>query len=328
MEKNHMLESLDVSHHLLYSWTYDECFPELRQLYEKAKKEQWNAAQDLDWSISVDPESETFPDTIQPIYGSDLWERMTDQEIRRFRLETRSWTLSQLLHGEQGALMAASQLINTTPWMDAKLYGSTQVMDEGRHVEVFSRYLRDKIGKAYPVNPYLKKLLDITLTDSRWDMKYLGMQVLIEGLALGAFAALAKFSVEPLLQQLLRRVIQDEARHVAFGVISLRGYYAQMPAADHRDREDFAYEACAIMKDRFISLEVAEVMGMPVDHYHELNLQSQTMREYRLFLFTRLVPNLKRLGLLTPRIRPRYEALDLLKFEDLDPDTDSLSAAS
>lgn len=322
MESTNRLDTLNVGHPLIYTWEYDTGLSDLRTLYEKAKKEQWNATYELDWAISVDPEAETFSDYIQPVYGTELWDRMTGPEIRRFRRETRSWTLSQLLHGEQGALMATSQLVNTVPWMDAKLYGATQVVDEGRHVEVFSRYLHEKIGKSYPVNRHLKSLLDITLSDARWDMKYLGMQVLIEGLALGAFAALAKFSTEPLLQQLLRRVIQDEARHVAFGILSLRDYYKELPEAEHRDREDFAYEACAIMKDRFISDDVAETMGMPVARYHEITTQSQSMRQYRLFLFTRLVPNLKRLGLLTHRIRPKYEALDLLQFEDLSADVD------
>src|SRR2546425_8699556 len=118
------LDALSVKHQLLYTWQYDENLADLHKLYEKAKKEQWNASYDLDWSVSVDPESETFPDYIQPIYGTDLWDRMSGREIRRFRLETRAWTLSQLLHGEQGALMATAQLVNTVPWMDAKLYGS------------------------------------------------------------------------------------------------------------------------------------------------------------------------------------------------------------
>lgn len=319
MESENGVEQLGVTYEMSYCWDYEETKKELRSLYERAKKEQWNASYDLDWSVQVDPEAENVPDAILPIYGTTLWNKLNPAEVRKFRREQRSWTISQFLHGEQGALFATAQVVNAVPWLDAKLYGSTQVLDEGRHVETFGRYLTQKVGKVYPVNKHLKYLLDVILTDSRWDMKYLGMQILIEGLALGAFAVLYKFSVEPLFIRILQLIMQDEARHVAFGVLSLSDYYRHLSDGEKRDREDFAYEASVLMRDRFIAEEVAQEMGMPVSTFREVVEGSEFMLEYRKFLFSRLVPNLKRLGLLTTRVRGKYEDLGILEFENDDP---------
>jgi len=186
------------------AWTSDYR-PEdlrLRELYEKAKHEQWDAVHTLDWDQDVDPERENFPDMQIPIYGTDLWTALSPKEIQTLRRHSTAWTLSQFLHGEQGALLASSQVVDTVPWLDAKLYGATQVMDEARHVEVYERYLREKLELTYPVNPELKSLLDAILRDPRWDVKYLGMQILVEGLALAAFGFVHAFSNEPLLKNL------------------------------------------------------------------------------------------------------------------------------
>ena len=289
---------------------------DLYDLYRKGTRDQWNAETDVDWSISVDPEAENTPDMTIPIYGTDLWASLTPREVRRFRRENMAWLLSQFLHGEQGALVTTAQIVTTTPDMDAKLYGSTQVMDEGRHVEVFDRYLRDKIGLQYPVDQNLRSLLTSILTDSRWDLKYLGMQVLVEGLALGAFATIEQFTSEPLLRQIIRLVMRDEARHVAFGVLSLRDHYRELSDGERRDRAQCALEACTIMHDRFVAREVFIEMGLPVERCVELTLQSPVMREFRRILFSRVMPNLRRLGLLTPEVRPHYEKLGLLTFEN------------
>ena len=154
-----------------------------------------------------------------------------------------AWQLSQFLHGEQGALMTASQLVSCVPWIDAKYYAATQAMDEARHVEVFSRYLREKLEWEFPINENLRKLLDAILTDERWDLKYLGMQILVEGLAMAAFGNLHQIADDPLLVELIHYVMRDEARHVAFGVLSLEGFYREMPERELRDREDFIIEA-------------------------------------------------------------------------------------
>ena len=151
------------------------------------------------------------------------FEKWGDKEWIQLGIESQNWTLSQFMHGEQGALLCTAQIVETVPWIDAKYYAATQVMDEARHVEVFAKYLDEKLTGHYPINAHLKMLLDDIITDSRWDMTYLGMQIMVEGLALAAFGFMHQLTTEPLLKQLLRYVMSDEARHVAFGVLSLQG---------------------------------------------------------------------------------------------------------
>ncbi len=302
-----------------YSWNYEGARRELRTLYEKAKRDQWNAADALDWTINVDAEAENIPDLQIPIYGTHIWDRLTQKEILKLRREQLSWMLSQFLHGEQGALLATAQIVDATPWIEAKYYGATQVMDEARHVEVYDRYLSQKLDRTYPVNTHLRKLLDQTLSDGRWDMKYLGMQIMVEGLAMAAFGFIHKMCSEPLLRDLTQYVMRDEARHVAFGVLSLSDYYAEMPAAELRDREEFVADGCRLMRDRLLAEDVWEEMGLPIEETRDIVLHSPTMIEFRKVLFSKVVPNVKRLGLLTPFIRERFAELDILKFEDEEP---------
>jgi len=302
-----------------YSWNYEGARRELRTLYEKAKRDQWNAADALDWTINVDAEAENIPDLQIPLYGTHIWDRLTQKEILKLRREQLSWMLSQFLHGEQGALLATAQIVDATPWIEAKYYGATQVMDEARHVEVYDRYLSQKLDRTYPVNTHLRKLLDQTLSDGRWDMKYLGMQIMVEGLAMAAFGFIHKMCSEPLLRDLTQYVMRDEARHVAFGVLSLSDYYAEMPAAELRDREEFVADGCRLMRDRLLAEDVWEEMGLPIEETRDIVLHSPTMIEFRKVLFSKVVPNVKRLGLLTPFIRERFAELDILKFEDEEP---------
>ena len=195
-------------------------------------------------------------------YDGTVLEKWSEKEWLDFGIENRRWTLSQFLHGEQGALLCTAKITETVPWYDAKLYAATQVVDEARHVEVFARYLEEKLGGGYQVNAHLRMLLDDIINDSRWDMTYLGMQVMVEGLALAAFGFMHQLTEEPLLKQLLRYVMSDEARHVAFGVLSLKEVYAGMTDAEMKERQEFAYEAAVRMRDRFMSQEVWERQGI------------------------------------------------------------------
>jgi hypothetical protein len=206
------------------------------------------------------------------------------------------------------------------PWIDAKYYAGTQTMDEARHVEVFSRYLREKLEWEWPINESLKELLDATIQDSRWDFKYLGMQVLIEGLAMAAFGNLFQVCQEPLLKELLKYVMRDESRHVAFGVLSLRDYYRDMPESERKDREEFVVEACQLMRDRLVGEEISEYMGFDKAEVKGIVLASPVMKLFRQSLFARVVPNIKRLGLLSPRVRRGFEELEIVQFEDVDPE--------
>src|SRR5438105_11060883 len=232
-----------------------------------------------------------------PIYGSRQWDKLSQPERDELGQHLGSWLFSQFLHGEQGALTVAARIVESVPDMDSKFYAATQAMDEARHVELYQRFIRDKIGMYYPINTDLARLLADALADSRWDMPYLGMQVLIEGLALAAFGVHRDITGNALVKQLLAYVMQDEARHVAFGRLALRDYYAQLTEAERAEREEFTVQACWHMRDRFNQKEVWERLGLPVDECIEILDHSETMQLFRSRLFTRIVPTVKDIGL-------------------------------
>ena len=313
-----------------FTWDYEKgAKPQLDRLYEKAKKAQWNGQTDLDWTIEVDQErvvmnnAEANPEQMQwgaaDLSGTVL-ERWGEKEWLRFAVQNQNWTLSQFMHGEQGALLCTAKIVETVPWIDAKYYAATQVMDEARHVEVFSKYLDTKLSGHYPMNAHLGLLLDEIVGDSRWDMTYLGMQIMVEGLALAAFGFLHSTTTEPLLKKMLRYVMADEARHVAFGVLSLQEYYQQLSAAELRERQEFAFEAAIRMKDRMIMQEVWEHLEVPPADVVQLYSQSPDRDGFQIMLFSKIVPNLRKLGLLDAAdgwLRARFTELGAIALEHL-----------
>ncbi len=302
-----------------FQWEYQDGRESLLNLYEKGKIKQWNASERIDWSQELDPENpEQMPDESMPIFGSAPYERMTKKEKIEARTHFQAWQLSQFLHGEQGALICTAKIVQQVPSIDAKFYGATQVIDEARHVEAYSRLLHEKFELAYPITPTLKSLLEDVLNDSRWDMTYLGMQVLIEGLALAAFASIRDNAQNPLAASVNAYVMQDEARHVAFGRLSLRDYYPQLTQAERDEREEFAVEACYAMRDRFQAEEVWERLGLPVDECARYMSDSSFMRDYRTDLFTRIVPMMKDIGLWGPKIRKAYEQMGIIGYSNTD----------
>jgi hypothetical protein len=301
-----------------YAWNYGTVKEGLRDLYEKAKREQWNGTVQLAWDTPVDPEGEIIPQVYNPLEDYGPYKKLSGKQVKEFRHATMALQLSQFMHGEQGALIVASQLAGAVPWIDAKYYAATQTMDEARHVEVFARYLREKLEWQWPINPNLKHLLDIIICDHRWDLKYLGMQILVEGLAMAAFAQMYQMAVEPLVRDVVHYVMKDESRHVAFGVISLNGYYDDMPDTEKREREEFVVEVCHLMRDRLVGDEIAHHFGWPSAEVRQVVLDSPVMKMFRQSLFARVVPNIKKLGLLSPRVRKGFEQLEILQFEDYD----------
>ena len=302
-----------------FRWEYEDGRESLLNLYEKGKTQQWNATTRIDWSKDLDPENpQELPDEGISIFGSPLWERLTRPEKANLRRHLQSWQLSQFLHGEQGALICTAKIVQQVPSIDAKFYAATQVMDEARHVEAYSRLLHEKFDLAYPITPTLKRLLDNVLTDARWDMTYLGMQVLIEGLALAAFARIRDVAKNSLAASVNAYVMQDEARHVAFGRLALRDYYPQLTQAERDERDEFAVEACYLMRDRFLSEEVWETVGLPVEACIAYVEGSEQMRQFRSRLFSRIVPTIKDIGLWGPKIRRAYSNMGIMGFADVD----------
>ena len=312
----------------LFTWDYEKgARPKLNRLYEKAKTAQWNGETDLPWDTPVDQEAVVVANALNQgglnpsvdLTGTPF-ETWGDREWIEFGVQSQNWTLSQFLHGEEGALLCTARIVENVPWIDAKYYAATQVMDEARHVEVFARYLDTKLSGHYPINAHLRLLLDDIIADSRWDMTYLGMQIMVEGLALAAFGFIHMLTTEPLLKQLLRYVMSDEARHVAFGVLSLQDYYRQLTAAELKERQEFAFEAAVRMRDRFLQQEVFDRMGVPVKDAIELVLQAPDRAAFQALLFSKIVPNCKKLGLLDAGdgwLRQRFTELGCIQFEDM-----------
>ncbi|HEY2815134.1 MAG TPA: ferritin-like domain-containing protein [Acidimicrobiales bacterium] len=316
----------------IFTWDYEKGQrPALNKLYEKAKVSQWNGETDLPWDTEVDIEKVVAnapmdPDT-DPVLQAALapggplagWGK---KEWDRLRVEGQNWTMSQFMHGEQGALVCTAKIVETVPWIDAKYYASTQVMDEARHVEVFAKYLDTKLSGHYPINAHLRMLLDDIINDSRWDMTYLGMQIMVEGLALAAFGFMHMLTEEPLLKQLLRYVMSDEARHVAFGVLSLKEYYEGLSDAEMLERQQFTFEAAVRMRDRFLQQEVWERLGVDVRTMVKLQLENEVNKNddpFQQLLFSKIVPNCKKLGLLDRNdhwLRKKFSEINVIQFED------------
>lgn len=307
-----------------YNWNYDndgKDGSEFQKIYSRGKQQQWDS-DEMDWKTNVDPldiEKAVLPEQLLPTWGQDIHPK--DKKARAQILASSvSWMLSQFLHGEQAALHISCQTVEVNPMLDSKLYGSTQVVDEARHVEVFYRYLNEKLDRLYQIDDNLFTIIHYLSGSGDWDLKFLGMQIMIEGLALGAFGMMYKYSKEPLIKNILKGVIADEARHVHYGVIALRDYYTnELSESKRKEREDWAYEVAVMLRNRFLFLEIYhEYFAHKINRkeWDKMILNSEIMGTFRQQLFSRLLPNIKAVGLLSDRMRPRYEELGVLRFEN------------
>lgn len=300
-----------------YNWDYTVADNRIKKLYELGKELNWNGSIDLKWDYTHPADQKIIePDEQLPHETLEAYENLTEEEKILFDRHSTAELMSQFLHGEQGALLVASQLASCAPTYNAKLYAASQTFDEARHVEVFNRYLQEKVGFHYPINPNLKALLDKILTDKRWDLKFIGMQIIIEGLALAAFTNMKLSARDPLLKTLLHYVIRDEARHVTFGINYLEDFVKTLSPEEVEDRAQFAYEACVISRDRLINTKaMSKYLKMTDEEVRDFQLSNGAMDQFRSFLFSRVMPNLKKIGLLTDSVRPKYEALGILEYE-------------
>ncbi len=320
----------------MLTWDYSLVHTQLRKLYEKAKNNQWNGETALDWSTPVDQEKTLLEDYARfgasrdlSVYAGSPLEKWGRKEWIEFGLENRKWLISQFIHGEQAALLCASKQTMTCPWYDGKLYAATQVVDEARHVEVFAKYGNEKLGGTLPFNWHIQSLVDDTISDSRWDITYLGMQIMVEGLGLGSMAHLRELTKEPLLKQLLRNVMADEARHISFGVITLKEVYAQMTDAEIMERQEFAYEASVKVGERVLKQEVYEKMGVKTKDIAPFLLNDPAQAWIRKMLAAKIVPNVSKLGLLDRNgawLRRKFEESGTIEFENLGESDEEFSA--
>jgi hypothetical protein len=318
----------------IFLWSYERDRDQLVTLYNKAMSSQWNSVTDLDWGIDVDPERLVDQDSPEmrlmraaaAVPGSPIasW---TDKEFIALGVERLTAQLSQFMHGEQGAMITAAKIVETVPWIDAKYYASTQAMDEARHTEVFAKYIRLKLGEAYPMSPFLDAQIQALMEDYRWDIAYLGMQIVIESLALGAFGGMLRRTDEPLLEKLLRYVMSDEARHVAFGVLSLTEYYRDLSANELKDRQDFLLENTLRSRARSTTPEMWERIGVSIDTLQPALQEAMATTKFngsgafQRSFYAKLVPNVRKLGLLDANdgyLRAKWGEAGLLEYEFAD----------
>ena len=304
-----------------YNWDYTVQDNRIKKLYELGKQLNWDVEVDIDWTrdlIDISEEAFQFEDSQwgnHPVYKT--WDRMRREE---FLKDLNSWSTSQFLHGEQGALLVASQLASCAPTFNAKLYAASQTFDEARHVEAFNKYIQTRLQKSWPISRALKGLLDKILTDSRWDLKFIGMQVVIEGLALAAFQTAKDTTEDPVFKDMLNLIIRDEARHVTFGINYLTDFVQTLSEEERMDRAKFALEACTVSRNRLRPHAVWELYGMDIKETEEYTEREIAQNQFQSLLFSRIMPNLKKIGLLHDDLLPEYEKLGVLGFADGDSD--------
>ena len=306
-----------------YNWDYTVQDNRVKKLYELGKQLNWNAEVDVDWAPEfpdIDGESFEFENnqwSNHPVYAS--WDKEKRLEFVR---DLNAWSVSQFLHGEQGALLVASQLASCAPTFNAKLYAASQTFDEARHVEAFNKYIQTRTKLMYPVGNELKSILDKILTDERWDLKFIGMQIIIEGLALAAFQSSRDLTPDPVLKDMLGLIIRDEARHVTFGVNYLEDFISTLTEDQVEERAQFAYEACLLSRERLVSNDVFDHFGWDREESRIFQQSSDITKMFQKLLFQRIVPNLSRIGLLTDSVRGKFDKLGLLEYEDAQSDID------
>ena len=322
MTEKHAEDIAEVFHTPLqgtYNWDYRIQDNRIKRLYELGKELNWNVEMDIDWNRPYEELKEPYP-----IFWDDYppYQKMSDKKKVEFLRHRQAWSMSQFLHGEQGAVLVASQLTSCAPTFNAKLYAASQTFDEARHVEAFNKYIQTRTKLMYPVGNELKSILDKILTDERWDLKFIGMQIIIEGLALAAFQSSRDLTPDPVLKDMLGLIIRDEARHVTFGVNYLEDFISTLTEDQVEERAQFAYEACLLSRERLVSNDVFDHFGWDKEESRIFQQSSDITKMFQKLLFQRIVPNLSRIGLLTDSVRGKFDKLGLLEYEDAQSDID------
>jgi hypothetical protein len=318
-ETEHRIQS---EYETLYQREYAVLAPDMRRLYENAKRDQWNASRDIDWSQPVDLDKGIFADGLIDGYGSEFWNKLDEKTRRELNVEFSCWRISQLLHGEEGAMLACSQLVDMVPTNDAKFFQSTQVVDEARHTEVLSRYLNEKCGgRVYPMNHNVKHLFDYLLGQGKWFIKTAGLQLVAETFAVGLFRMLAETAQDPLLKSISKRILLDESRHMGFSVIGLPDMIASLSPSEMSELEDFVAEACRLVLRGQFPREAFEKIGFSkseIDQVQKIRVESAKSNDYVFFrqifrreMYTQVVSNMKKVGLMTPRTAENLRKLGI-----------------
>jgi hypothetical protein len=309
-------------HDTRFEHAYPVEAPDLRSLYEKAKRDQWNVSRDIDWTQPFDIEQGVLADEMMDIYGTPFWDRLTPAERGDLNMRFANWRLGVLLYGEHGAMLLCSQLVECVSGTDAKFFQATQVVDEARHNEVLNRYVTERLGGLrYPLPDFERELFDTLLSDSRWTVKTIGLQLVAETFAVALFRMLAETSKDPLLKQICRFILQDESRHMGFGMLSLPAVIGDMTDAERAELEEVTHWALVKTLTGQFPEPVFREMGfgeaeIKAIHTHRRERAagaegSHFRKLFRKDLHGTLLANLQKVGLLTERIRPRLESVGI-----------------
>jgi hypothetical protein len=228
-----------------------------------------------------------------------------------------AWQLSQFMYGERLALIGIGQLLERVPTVEAQMYAAIQAADEARHLEIYSRLIDEKLKLSYPMVEPVRRLAEQIVADNRWDMKCLGIQVLIEGLALAAFGTMRDQSRNRLIASIHAYVMQDEARHVGFGTRLLAPYNAALTERERAEREEFVVEASYLLHQRLLATQaVWEALGLPVGECLRWIRESGYQRAWAAGLFSRIVPAIRAVGLWGVKVQQAYSQMGILTYGD------------
>ena len=319
MELGHRI---DIQNTAYFRHVYDGDHSEMRRLYEQAKRDQWNAATDIDWACALQGDGGLIADDLVDVHGTRFWDRLSGEERVELNRRVSQWRLSTLVHGEHGAMLVCSQMVENVQGQDAKLFQATQVVDEARHNEVLHRYLGLRLaGRTYPLAGNVKEIFDTLLGTSAWYLKTIGLQLVAETFAVSLFRMLAESSKDEVLREVCRRILQDEARHMGFGMLSLPAVVGEASEAERREMEDFAVWALVRILTGIFPQPASEEMGFSraeIDEIKRLRRERAAggdetafRKFFRRDLHTALVRNLQRIGLLTARVAPQLESLGI-----------------
>jgi rubrerythrin len=294
----------------------------MRRLYEQAKRDQWNAATDIDWDRKLEGDGGLLADDLVDIHGTKFWDKLSAEQRVEVNHRVTRWRLSTLVHGEHGAILVCSQIVQNVEGQDAKLFQATQVADEARHNEVLQRYIDLRLdGQTYPMAGNVRELFDTLLGTSSWYLKTIGLQLVAETFAVSLFRMLAESSKDEVLREVCRRILADEARHMGFGMLSLPAVVAEASERERHEMEDFTVWALVRTLTGIFPQPAYEEMGFSrtdIDEIKRLRRdraaggdETAFRKYFRRDLHTALVRNLTRIGLLTDRVAPQMQSLGI-----------------
>ena len=303
-----------------FSWEYNDHRKELLTLYEKAKIGQWDAQTRIDWTIPTDPTNPMgIDETIIPLYGTELWGKLGKKTQDGIIYDYNAYLIGAFLHGEQGAMISAAKIIESAPDHDAKWLATTQAIDESRHIEAFGKFAH-RIDMVRPVQRSLMKMYEVAFKSDKWDLVMLNSHVVAEGWGLGSMQLMRDNATNPLAKSMLAYIMQDEARHIAFGRYVLKDHFSKLTAQELIDREDYLI-ACVMWL--YARLDFTEIL----DHHLDMKDVGRQIKDnvgyhkVKKHMMSRIVPIIRDIGLLTPRIQKTFVKLGILENIDLNFDT-------